>query len=120
MEEITNGMGFVEAEAQHTRESIDPRDISVRRVEFNRALELVTTDYITRLDTCSAVPMPDNIQEQLSDIAQWTRLYHMDKIVYAPKENFLQKITTVLYTAYAQDTLLLGVQVLPPLRFRME
>lgn len=104
MEEITNGMEFVEAEAQHTRESIDPRDISVRRVEFNRALELVTTDYITRLDTCSAVPMPDNIQEQLSDIAQWTRLYHMDKIVYAPKENFLQKITTVLYTAYAQDT----------------
>ena len=104
MEEITNGMEFVEAEAQHTRESIDPRDISVRRVEFNRALELVTTDYITRLETCSAVPMPDNIQEQLSDIAQWTRLYHMDKIVYAPKENFLQKITTVLYTAYAQDT----------------
>lgn len=104
MEEITNGMEFVEAEAQHTRESIDPRDISVRRVEFNRALELVTTDYITRLDTCSAVPMPDNIQERLSDIAQWTRLYHMDKIVYAPKENFLQKITTVLYTAYAQDT----------------
>lgn len=89
---------------QSTQKTIDPRDLAVRRTELQRALELVTTDYVTRLDSCPVLPMPEQMQEQLEDIAQWTRLYHMDKVVYAPKENFLQKITTVLYTAYAQDT----------------
>ena len=89
---------------QNAQQTIDPRDLSERREGLQRALELVTTDYVTNLNSCTVLPMPEQMQEQMEDIAQWTRLYHMDKVVYAPKENFLQKITTVLYTAYAQDT----------------
>ena len=89
-------------ETQGTR--IDPRELSVRRDGLQRALDLVTTDYVTQLTSCPVLPMSEQMREQLKDIAEWTRLYHMDKVVYAPKENFLQKITTVLYTAYAQDT----------------
>lgn len=89
-------------ETQGTR--IDPRELSVRRDGLQRALDLVTTDYVTQLTSCPVLPMSEQMHEQMKDIAEWTRLYHMDKVVYAPKENFLQKITTVLYTAYAQDT----------------
>ena len=84
--------------------TIDPRELSMRRTGLQRALDLVTTDYVTQLTSCPVLPMSEQMHEQLKDIAEWTRLYHMDKVVYAPKENFLQKITTVLYTAYAQDT----------------
>ena len=104
MDEFMKGSELAAPVPQGTRETIDPRDLSVRRAGLQRALELVTTDYITRLDTCQVMPMPEDMQEQLDNIAQWTRLYHMDKVVYAPKENFLQKVTTVLYTAYAQNT----------------
>lgn len=104
MDEFMKGSELAAPVPQGTRETIDPRDLSVRRAGLQRALELITTDYITRLDTCQVMPMPEDMQEQLDNIAQWTRLYHMDKVVYAPKENFLQKVTTVLYTAYAQNT----------------
>ena len=76
-------------ETQGTR--IDPRELSVRRDGLQRALDLVTTDYVTQLTSCPVLPMSEQMREQLKDIAEWTRLYHMDKVVYAPKENFLQK-----------------------------
>lgn len=99
MDDLRNGLM-----PQYAQQTIDPRDLSTRREGLQRALELVTTDYVTNLSGCPVLPMTEQMQEKIEDIAQWTRLYHMDKVVYAPKENFLQKITTVLYTAYAQDT----------------
>lgn len=99
MDDLRNGLM-----PQNAQQTIDPRDLSTRREGLQRALELVTTDYVANLNSCPILPMSEQMQEQMEDIAQWTRLYHMDKVVYAPKENFLQKITTVLYTAYAQDT----------------
>lgn len=104
MDDTRSMAELAEMMPQSVQETIDPRSLSVRRTGLQRALELVTTDYVTRLSNCPVLPMPEQMQERMEDIAQWTRLYHMDKVVYAPKENFLQKITTVLYTAYAQDT----------------
>lgn len=63
---------------QNTQQTIDPRDLSTRREGLQRALELVTTDYVTNLNSCPVLPMPEQMQEQMEDIAQWTRLYHMD------------------------------------------
>lgn len=105
--ELQNGLQMLTSESPEAAElqpmpmeTIDPREAEERRVELQRALELVTTEYLTRLQGCDVLPAPDDRQ----DIARWTRMYHIDKVVYAPKEDFLQKITTVLYTAYAQNT----------------
>ena len=76
MDDLRNGLM-----PQNAQQTIDPRDLSTRREGLQRALELVTTDYVTNLNSCPILPMPEQMQEQMEDIAQWTRLYHMDKVV---------------------------------------
>lgn len=83
---------------------LDPRDKEQRQADLQRALELVTTDYITSLSKYDILPVPAALQKQLAAPEQAMRLYRLNKAVYAPKEDFLQKVSTVLYTAYAQDT----------------
>lgn len=74
MDDLRNGLM-----PQNAQQTIDPRDLSTRREGLQRALELVTTDYVTNLNSCPILPMPEQMQEQMEDIAQWTRLYHMAK-----------------------------------------
>lgn len=82
---------------------LDPRDKAQRTAQLQRALELVTSDYITAIGDCKVAPQP-NLRASRVPPAQTMRLYRLNKAVYAPKEDFLQKISTVLYTAYAQNT----------------
>ena len=81
-------------------EVIDPRDMVEQQAAFDRALNIVSREYITQLKKFPILPVPEEIlQQKVTDIV---RLYRLDKIVYAPQEDFLQKLPTVLYAAYTQ------------------
>ena len=81
-------------------EVIDPRDMVEQQAAFDRALNIVSREYITQLKECPILPVPEEIlQQKVTDVV---RLYRLDKIVYTPHEDFLQKLPTVLYAAYTQ------------------
>lgn len=95
---------FLSTRPEEVESVLDPRGKAERQDQLQYALELVTTDYVTRLNRCEILPVPDDMHHVIEKPEQAVRFYHLTKATYAPKENFLQKAATVLYTAYAQNT----------------
>lgn len=92
------------AQQKQKQSVLDPRSKAERQDQLQYALDLITTDYVTRLSHCEILPVPDDVRHAIEKPEQAVRFYHLTKATYAPKENFLQKAATVLYTAYAQNT----------------
>ena len=80
-------------------EALEPRTIEEQRSALDRALNMVTKEYLTQLEQCPII-QPDAVFLK-NDIGQYARFYQLDHVVYTRKEDFLQKATTILYTAYA-------------------
>lgn len=80
-------------------EALEPRTLEEQRSAFQRALNVVTREYLTELDKYPIVRPETSLIDR--DVGQYCRFFQVKQIVYSRKEDFLQKATTVLYTAYA-------------------
>ena len=84
----------------------DPRSSQEQETAFERALNIVTRKYLTQLKNYPIEPLPDSVMNL--SLEGTTRFYRLTRFVCEPKEDYLQKVITILYTAY---TLNAGVAV---------
>lgn len=80
-------------------ESMDIRDYMELENSFTIAKEIITKDYLYKLEEYRVCDVPDELKKL--DITEYTRLYRFKKLVSDKKENTIDKMVTVLNAAYS-------------------
>lgn len=74
---------------------------------LNMAKDIITKDYLYKLEDYEVVDIPDTLKEL--DIAEYTRIYKFTKMVSNKKESVIDKLVTVLNAAYSSNATVIAL-----------
>ncbi|MCM1025883.1 MAG: DUF87 domain-containing protein [Roseburia sp.] len=77
------------------------QDYKKLALSMETAKDIVTKSYLYQLDSCEAEKLSENLEGL--DIAEYTRFYKFRKMVSDKKESTLDKLVTVLNSAYTSN-----------------
>ena len=86
---------------------VEIRDYEQLAQAMDSARDIITKDYLCNLQKYEIKEVPEELKNL--DIAGYTRMYHFRKLVLGENENVLDKLVTVLNSAYTSGATVIGL-----------
>ena len=86
---------------------LDVRNYSALELSFQESKNILSKQYLNHLQSYEVARMPLDLQEM--ELAEFTRIYEISKLVYTKDESMIEKLITVLNAVYFSNSTLVSI-----------
>lgn len=86
---------------------LDVRNYSDLELSFQESKNILSKEYLNHLQSYEVAQMPIELQDM--ELAEFTRIYEISKLVYTKDESMIEKLITVLNAVYFSNSTLVSI-----------